>query len=415
MVDLMWWDKFLFGFSVSLIITGVKHVILAKDNQENNDNAKVNKDSKDSNDSKYNNNNNKNNNNRLDYKTDNNLDNKKVKFIKNFINNFIKKFIFWLFIYLVMGLGFGYFSSIYCEPTDSVSNNSGENNKDNKIDSGNNVEKGKEKAKTDDYTISASVAKGIVKEAVEGAVEGISKVVPTVVGGFVGGSLGVAAIKHANSLPPVQKAMLGVGTAVIGAFGVNVATGLGKSVVTNASKSTGAESSVSGSNISSSTGAKGENVKDFIIPSIFEKELSPLETILNSEIILCVLILVHMCFIILIGLHKLYISYGLNIISKLLSKNLAEKYANFKKKIENIGTMYLIILIIINVILILFYIFMLIYANVELSNNIDAFIEVHLKMKKGAIMLLLVKSNFIEAFSLKEQPPLESSLQNNNC
>jgi len=39
---------------------------------------------------------------------------------------------------------------------------------------------------------------------------------------------------------------------------------------------------------------------------------------------------------------------------------------------------------------------MIIYANVELSNNIEDYINVHLKMKKGVIMLLLVKSNFIE-------------------
>jgi len=37
----------------------------------------------------------------------------------------------------------------------------------------------------------------------------------------------------------------------------------------------------------------------------------------------------------------------------------------------------------------------LIYANVELSNNLDAYIDVHLSMKKGAMMLLLVKSNLI--------------------
>jgi hypothetical protein len=164
------------------------------------------------------------------------------------------------------------------------------------------------------------------------------------------------------------------------------------------------EITVSGSKISSSKGDNGENVKDFIIPSILEKELSPLEMIINYEIILCVLILVHMGIIILIGLHKLYVSSGLRskrskrslkIISKLLSPKNSTKYEKFKKMIEKIGTRYLIILIIINVILILFYIFMLIYANVELSNNIDGFINVHLKMKKDAMMLLLVKSNLI--------------------
>jgi len=55
--------------------------------------------------------------------------------------------------------------------------------------------------------------------------------------------------------------------------------------------------------------------------------------ILNYEIILSVLILVHMGIIILIGFHKLYISLGLNIISKLFSQKIAEKYEKFKKMI----------------------------------------------------------------------------------
>lgn len=189
--------------------------------------------------------------------------------------------------------------------------------------------------------------------------------------------------------------MLGLGTAVAGAFGVNVASGLGTAVVKSANKSTEVESSLRGSNISSSTGDNGKNVKDFIIPSILEKELSPLEMIINSEILLCVLILVHICIIGLIGLHKLYISSGLNIISKVFSKKIVDKYEKFQIMIEKIGTTYLIILTIVNVIFILFYIFMLIYANVALSNNIDAFIDVHLKMKEGAILLLLMKPNLI--------------------
>jgi len=48
--------------------------------------------------------------------------------------------------------------------------------------------------------------------------------------------------------------------------------------------------------------------------------------ILNSEIILALLIWLHMTILILILFHKLYISSGLNIIGKLLSKNIVEKY-----------------------------------------------------------------------------------------
>jgi hypothetical protein len=93
-----------------------------------------------------------------------------------------------------------------------------------------------------------------------------------------------------------------------------------------------------------------------------------------------------------------YITYAirLKIISKILRPKTAENFEKFKEKIDKIGSRYLIILIIINVVFRLFDIFMIIYANVELSNNIEDYIHVHLKMKKGVIMLLLVKSNFIE-------------------
>jgi len=65
------------------------------------------------------------------------------------------------------------------------------------------------------------------------------------------------------------------------------------------------------------------------------------------------------------------------------------------KMIEKIGKRYLILLIIINVVFILFDLGVIIYANIELSNNIEDFIQVHLNMKNSIIMLLFVKSKFI--------------------
>ena len=68
-----------------------------------------------------------------------------------------------------------------------------------------------------------------------------------------------------------------------------------------------------------------------------------------------------------------------------------------------IGKRYLIILIIINVVFILFDLGIIIYANIELSNNIDDFIHVHLNMKNSIIMLLFVKSKFIVNNNKKEK------------
>ena len=78
------------------------------------------------------------------------------------------------------------------------------------------------------YQFGGSVGKGIIKEAVQGAVEGISNAAPTVIGGIAGASLGGAIMKSAGKLPPVQKAIIGVTTAVFGSLGVWAATGFGK-------------------------------------------------------------------------------------------------------------------------------------------------------------------------------------------
>jgi hypothetical protein len=307
--------------------------------------------------------------------------NKLVKFILNII--------LVLVIYFLVGAEFGYFDTIYCQPTDGESNNNVDSNKDNKDV--------KEKDKDNSYTISANVAKGVIKEVVQGAVEGISNVVPGVIGGMVGGSLGTAMINTSKGLPPVQKAIFGVTTAVAGAFGVGAATQVTRDVFKKETNNKEAESPVSVSNVSNNKAGNGDSGKDGFISSVLETEdeLSPLQRILNSEILLGILILVHMGIILLIPLHKLYVSSVLTLISKFLSPNIVTKYEKFKEKIEKIGNRYLFFLIIINILFILFYVCIIIMANVELSSNIDYFIDVHLKIKKSIIILLFVKYKVI--------------------
>jgi len=114
----------------------------------------------------------------------------------------------------------------------------------------------------DSYNISANVDKGAVKEAVLGAIEGISNAVPVIVGGMVGGSLGAAAIKASKSLPPIQKAALGVGTAIVGSFGVTSATGIAKELVKNVSKRTEEANPLSVSSVSNNKTGSGDSGKD---------------------------------------------------------------------------------------------------------------------------------------------------------
>ena len=293
---------------------------------------------------------------------------------------------------------YSFFSKVNCNSnSNSYSNSSNDvNNVTEK-----NIAKEISKSQENSYS-SFSNAKGIVKGAAQGVVEGIGNVIHAVIGGMVGASLGASIIKASGKLPPVQKAALGVATAVAGWIGVTIGTGLGREFVKNVSKTKevgSSESSGSGSNVSASKGVYGY----IYIFSVLEDELSPLQMILNYELISCILIFVHIIIIILILLHKKFFNSGLKFISKLFSPKTVEKYEKFKKMTENLGNSYLKILIIINVIFILLNLFIITFVNVELSNNIDAYILVHLKMKENVSMLLLVKSNFSTNNNKKEK------------
>lgn len=234
----------------------------------------------------------------------NGVDNKLLNnFWINKLVKFIINIILVLLIYLVVGIEFGYFEAIYCEPTDSESSNNVDNNKDNKNENKNDNKndnnndnkdvkgKGKEKEKKeDDYNISANIPKGVIKETVEG----ISNVVPPLVGGLVGGKLGAAVIKASNSLPPVPKALLGVGTAIMGAGGVTYITAAVKDLTKN-------NSSVNTPSINNKPSI-GDSNKDDFIASVLEsgEELSPLHNLINHEIVFSILIFGHIGILLLI-------------------------------------------------------------------------------------------------------------------
>lgn len=294
-----WWDKLVFAFCISFGVTIITSLIRNKDKgiiEDNggndsepimkeivkNNSSKIIKCSKDINNINDNNNKDKDEENKL-------LKNKLIN--SNRLVKIILKIIMGLFIFLWGGLEFGYFNTIFCDPTDGESTKIASENKDGK---------GKEK-QGDSYNLSASIAKGVIKEAVEGAIEGISNAVPVIVGGMVGGTLGVAVIKAARTLPPVQKAALGVGTAIVSAFGVTGSTSIARELVKNVSKKEEGKP-LSVSSLSNNTTGSGDSGKDGLIASILESgdELSPLQMILNYEILLGVVILLHMCLLILI-------------------------------------------------------------------------------------------------------------------
>jgi hypothetical protein len=302
---------------------------------------------------------------------------KKMEFnyyILNLIKSFIWRTIILGILWTCLGIYFD-LNIIFCDNTDDTDNETSNNNNNNNNNKGTNDKS---------YHYSGSVEKGIVKESVQGVVEGIGNIIPAVAGGIAGAGLGSAIIKSSSGLPPLQKAALGVATAIGGSLGVSVSTGVGKEIAKNIMK-------------------KNENVKDYSdddkISSILEfgDDMSPLQALLNYEIIICLLILFHIVILILILFNKMYISGSLNLISKLVNKNILDKYEKYKVKIEKLGNRFLIILFIINVIFLLGYILLIIYINFELSSNLDDYINVHNKMRKS-ISIFLANYKFVPGY-----------------
>ena len=124
---------------------------------------------------------------------------------------------------------------------------------------------------------------------------------------------------------------------MVGAFGVTGGTVVAIELVKNKSKKTEEANPLSVSSESNNKTGSGDSGKDWLIPSILESgdELSPLQMILNSEIILGISILLHIGLLFLIWLHKLYVSSVWNIISKLFSKETVKKYENLRIWWEN--------------------------------------------------------------------------------
>jgi len=328
----------------------------------------------------------------------------------SFIINFIWKGIIFI-LGLSLGISFDLFNTIYCDETDSeTETDTEENNKESK-----NKNKGKDDDQKKDssnyensYKYSGSIDKGVVAslEAVEGVVEGVGKVLPELFAAATGAKLGSAIIKSAAAAAfaaaPLLKAGLGILTAAASSAGLSVALNVAKEINKNIISKANSSSSIRCQNSDSERllSKIKDNDKDintdFDIPSILEygDVLSPLQNLLNNEIAILLLILIHIFIIIMVLVNKFYVSRSLNLISKLFSNSkLLVKFERYKIIVDKFSNRFINLLLVINITFILAYILLLLYINIKLSSNLDDFIDVHNDMKKGII--LFINSKFL--------------------
>ena len=338
-------------------------------------------------------------------------------------------------IFANVEVGFDLIQRVYCDNEDDVVVSESNSTKSN--------------IENDDNSYHFSISKKFVKEGFESVLKVLTESLPEIIGGFGGAKFGVAVEKSSTKIPPIQRAALGV---ISGGAGM-IALGLGGTVVRNIRKSTAAAASADGgdlivklprasleiaklikgeqgkeefvqttakklveyestknggianeANTSTSTSENLNNVDlsagdgGNFIPSLLDGNLSPLELLINCEILTNIMILFHILLLVLILIQKFNIKIikqsSVGFISKFLNKYKINKVQNFINKLGELNNKYLSLLIIINVIIIIFYVCLNVYINIELSNYLNNYIYVHIKFKttEGCILLLLLNN-----------------------
>ena len=187
---------------------------------------------------------------------------------------------------------------------------------------------------------------------------------------------------------------------VFGHSGKGKSKGREGTVQQGASQSTGSISGTSVNSMSSSDkiinsgiDGSGDGGGSFIASvSDYSDSLSPLEILINYELLINTMILFHIiiiCFILLKNYNiKIISNGGVSLISKITNKYKLNKLQFIIDKLSNMSKNYLLLLLIINVLILLFYIFLNIYILNELSNNLNEYIYAYNKINKGVVLLL---------------------------
>ena len=343
-----------------------------------------------------------------------------------------------LFLSIVSNVGIGLLPRVYCDDVDDiVVSDSKKSNIEN-----------------DDDSYHFKVSKHFVKEGFDTVLKTLSDSLPELVAGLGGAKIGSTVVKVASNLPPVRRAALGVITGGASALCI----GIGGVLVKNFRKASATEGGVDGDDLivkipraslekllkgetdkkefvqttarklveyeskencgganEASTSASGYNGGssasgnnggidsgdggNFIIPSLLDDSLSPLEIIINCGVLTNIMILVHIILIVLILIQKFNVKIikesSVGFIRKYLNKYKLNKLENFINKVGEFNNKYLSRLIVINVIIIIIYVLLNVYVNIELNSNLNGYIYDHVKfhIKEECILLLLLNSD----------------------
>lgn len=140
------------------------------------------------------------------------------------------------------------------------------------------------------------------------------------------------------------------------------------------------------------TNINNSPMEEFIHSVIESSEnTSPLENLLDCEILFGGLILISLSFIIIILCLWVYNKYNIILIKYILGTNLGYKimgkFVNMNF-IKNMNDRFFLSLIVINIIVLIFCILFQLYISVELRINLLDYIEVHNQIKKSGLLFI---------------------------
>jgi hypothetical protein len=281
-----------------------------------------------------------------------------------------------LIIYII-----GYYSGLFNIETIYASNGS----EDLEKNIGNEMQEQKEKVIVNVNSDNENYNFALNKVKTDEGIKLVKDVLPNLGGAAAASSVANKMIMSSKGMPPLYRGLLGIGTAA-GTYGAI------KSIdtVLNIKKQLNNPSEVTiniGKEINNSE-ITGEIIKKSGIGNIMSNTIeyndlySPLETLLGYDIIFVCFIIFHIIIIILIFINKYYKTRS----NKFIYKHIPEKYKSIYDKyinrMSNINDSFLNTLIVINVISIMIFLMLIIYINLDIIMNIDAYIESHINNKK---------------------------------
>lgn len=318
---------------------------------------------------------------------------------------FIKIFFFRIIMATVLIVFTLYFSiysnlfdsiTVYCQGTDGVdASSSTEILEQVNKNIGNNI---KQENKEDAYyQLNKNLVDTLVDKIDKVSDLIVNKAIPTI-GGY--GAGGVIAGYTLNNLPNTMSVAARVGTSIAaagaGASSIKIGLGIGDVVLEQTGIKKEIKSHLKESIIKSAYSDPNITripslalLSNEFIPSLLDNNelLSPLEKLLNYQLIINVMIFILVTSLLIIIFNKFVVKYNYDLINKLLGKYMSikfkEKFDSYVSKSNELNNRFILVIFVINCILLFYFMILNIYVSSELTINIDDYILVYNHLKKS--------------------------------